>query len=265
MNNHLSLAISASIEAGKAILEIYQTDFEVEFKADESPLTLADKSAHNIISARLSVTSIPVLSEEGRNIPYVERAHWPSLWIVDPLDGTKEFVRKNDEFTVNIALIREGHPVMGVIYVPVTDVLYFGDPEKGSFRVERASIYPVDDLVHYATRLPLALKRSFFGVVASRSHMNPETDDYIQKISLNQQSVTLLSKGSSLKLCMIAEGTADVYPRFGPTSEWDVAAGHAIILAAGGRVVRADSLHEELSYNKKNLLNPWFVAFCKCD
>ncbi len=263
MKSPLSIAISASIEAGKAILEIYHTDFKVEFKADESPLTLADRRAHDIISARLSSTSIPVLSEEGRNIPYEERAPWPTLWIVDPLDGTKEFVKKNDEFTVNIALVREGSPVLGVIYVPVTDVLYFGDLEKGSYRVERASInWPVDDPENYATRLPLAASKSYFGVVASRSHLNPETEAYIDRIRLDHGSVDLISKGSSLKLCLIAEGTADVYPRFGPTSEWDVAAGHAIILAAGGRVMKADYPDEALTYNKRDLLNPWFVAFC---
>ena len=261
MKNYLSIAIAASIEAGAAILDIYKTDFDIEYKLDDSPLTLADKRAHEIIVRHLAETSIPVLSEEGRTIPYAERVNWSQLWIVDPLDGTKEFVKKNDEFTVNLALVRNGIPILGVIYAPVPDLLYFGDIQNGAFLVQDAAKKSGDNLfASFSELLPLS-SNSYLGVVASRSHLSSETAEYIQSLKTGDKELRIISKGSSLKLCMIAEGTADIYPRFAPTSEWDIAAGHAIIKASGGRVTKAENQTEELEYNKPDLLNPSFIAF----
>ena len=265
MTNLLKTAIQASIEAGKEILKIYTTDFDVEYKEDQSPLTLADKNANDVIMSFLEPTAIPVLSEEGRSIPFEERKDWKELWIVDPLDGTKEFVKKNDEFTVNIALIRNRKPVMGVVYAPVLDELYFGAEETGAFKLENASqkMAKINELIHISSRLPLTTPRSYYAIVASRSHLTPETTTYIDEIRKEHEKIKIVSKGSSLKICMIAEGTADVYPRFAPTSEWDTAAGHAVVLASGGRIVQANNPEEEVIYNKENILNPWFVGITK--
>lgn len=261
MENQLTrTSIQAAIEAGLEILKIYNTDFDVEYKEDQSPLTIADKSAHNIISSYLLETKIPVLSEEGRSIPFTERKEWNQLWIVDPLDGTKEFVKKNDEFTVNIALVENHKPVMGVIYAPVFDILYYGEEGNGSFKVSEASKYlnNIDEVFINSTPLPIDSKREYFGVVASRSHMSDETQAFID--DLKYENVKIVSKGSSLKLCMVAEGEAEVYPRFAPTSEWDTAAGHAIVTSMGGRVVQAQNPNENVVYNKEDILNPWFIV-----
>lgn len=262
MTNLLKTAIQASIEAGKEILKIYTTDFEVEYKEDESPLTMADKNANEVIMSFLEPTAIPVLSEEGRSIPYEERKDWKELWIVDPLDGTKEFVKKNDEFTVNIALIRNKKPVMGVVYAPVLDELYFGDENLGAFKLENASekMDKINELISISSRLPLNTQRSYYAIVASRSHLTLETTTYIDEIRKEYNEIKIVSKGSSLKICMVAEGTANVYPRFAPTSEWDTAAGHAVVLASGGRIVQANNPDEEVMYNKEDILNPWFVV-----
>ena len=265
MNELLRTALKASLEAGQAILKIYNTDFEVEYKEDESPLTLADKTAHNIIMSYLKDTNIPVLSEEGRSIPYEERKDWKELWIVDPLDGTKEFVKKNDEFTVNIALVRNGKPLMGIVYAPVLDELYFGDTISGAFKLYDANKNFDEDFrfLDEALRLPISENRDYFAIVASRSHLSPETTVYIDEIREGQEDVRIVSKGSSLKICMIAEGTADIYPRFAPTSEWDTAAGHAVVLASGGRIVQAENPELEVLYNKEDILNPWFIGLKK--
>ena len=262
MKNLKDTAITASINAGRAILEVYNSDnFDLEFKKDNSPLTLADRKAHNIIMEHLTETGIPVLSEEGKDILFEERKNWKQFWLVDPLDGTKEFVKKNGEFTVNIALIENGKPVMGVIYVPVTDVLYYGEAGNGSFIVENALKYKsFHEIALSARRLPEGNNDETFKVVASRSHINAETEEFIGNLKAKHPNIEIVSKGSSLKLCLIAEGKADIYPRFGPTSEWDTGAGHAIILASGGKVVLAEDESKELIYNKENILNPYFIA-----
>lgn len=261
-------AIDAAFQAGEQIRRVYndpKADFQVERKADNSPLTIADKRAHEVIVAALSTTPYPVLSEEGRHLPYEERALWKELWIVDPLDGTKEFIKRNGEFTVNIAWVCLGVPVMGVIYVPVKKELYWGIEDLGAFKltdvVERGTD-SLDDLMKRATRLPVAERRDAFVVVASRSHSTPETEDFIERLRQRYPKVELLSSGSSLKICLIAEGKADVYPRFAPTMEWDTAAGHAIVRAAGGEIWQANC-QEPLHYNKEDLLNPWFVVLPK--
>ena len=260
-------AIKASILAGKAILEVYQTNFEVDFKEDKSPLTLADRRADDIIREAMKSTDLPVLSEEGEMIDHEIRQHWQQYWLVDPLDGTKEFVNRNGEFTVNIALIENHKPVVGVIYAPTIDLLYFSN-RREAYKIEKAEKHlsendSLEGLIRNSTQLPLQKKHNGFTIVSSRSHQHHETEAFINDLALQYPKIEIISKGSSLKLCMIAEGVADCYPRFGPTSEWDTAAGHAIVNASGGKLVLADNPSQELSYNKINLLNPSFIAYSK--
>ncbi len=258
----METAIRAAIDAGKAILKIYNTDFEIEYKSDQSPLTTADNESHRIISGYLKKTGLPVLSEEGKQLPYEERKQWQQFWMVDPLDGTKEFIKKNGEFTVNIAFIEKHKTMAGVIYVPVTDVLYVGLPDEGAFMLSGTDDFDgtIRRLKEKAVRLPEVKNTEIYTVVASRSHLNDETKAFLETLKKEHRNINIVSKGSSLKLCLIAEGKADIYPRFAPTSEWDIAAGHAIVNAAGGTVVLAEDEETELQYNKENILNPWFVA-----
>ena len=261
--NHLITAIKSALTAGKAILEVYDSGFEVEIKEDLSPLTTADKKSHTIIVHHLKKTGIPVLSEEGKDIPYAERKDWDVLWIVDPLDGTKEFIKKNGEFTVNIALVMNGRPVLGVIYVPVPDILYFASQSEGSYKIEHVKRFSDPDwktLIKNASLLPLKVSKNRYTVVGSRSHMNQATQRFIALKKEKHGEIEIISKGSSLKFCMIAEGKADVYPRFAPTSEWDTAAGQAIVEHAGGSVTLTDG-ETPLTYNKENILNPEFIVF----
>lgn len=264
--NLLLISIRAALMAGKAIMDIYtdpNSDFEIERKADNSPLTLADKAAHIEIINILTTTPYPVLSEEGAEIPYADRAQWKSLWIVDPLDGTKEFIKRNGEFTVNIALVENGIPVLGVIYVPVKKELYFGFEKEGGYRLSGIDNDNVPDdwskLKEEARRLPVLINREEMVVVASRSHMSEETIIYIEALKKQGRPIVTKSSGSSLKICMVAEGEADIYPRFAPTMEWDTAAGHAIARAAGFEIYQKDE-KTPLQYNKENLLNPWFIV-----
>ena len=264
--NILMVAVRAAIEAGAKIMSVYtdpNADFEIEKKADNSPLTIADRKAHEVISGILSSTNIPVLSEEGKKLPFENRKEWNELWIVDPLDGTKEFIKKNGEFTVNIAYVKNGTPQAGVIYIPVKEELYLGDCEHGAFKVENINSVSEEEtfssLTSRAIHLPIREERNKFVVVASRSHLSPETEEFIEKVKELHPDVETETKGSSLKLSLIAEGKADIYPRFAPTMEWDTAAGHAIIRAAGREVYHTDE-KTPLSYNKEDLLNPWFIA-----
>jgi 3'(2'), 5'-bisphosphate nucleotidase len=249
-------------------MQVYAKDFSVEFKDDKSPLTEADKKAHLKIVAELTETGLPVLSEEGREIPFEERAKWKVFWMVDPLDGTKEFVKRNGEFTVNIALIKNNVPVLGVIYAPVMDTLYFACEGIGSFKLMTdlehlchlvQATHVADKLIQSAQRLPVKNQERAFTVVASRSHLSEETSAYIEQLKKKHGDLQMISKGSSLKLCLVAEGSADVYPRFAPTMEWDTAAGQAIALFAGLKVINAHD-HTPVVYNKSALLNPWFIV-----
>jgi 3'(2'), 5'-bisphosphate nucleotidase len=243
-------AIKASELACKAILEVYESDdFQAEAKGDNSPLTLADKKAHDVIAEILKGTGLPILSEEGKAIPYDERKHWDYFWMVDPLDGTKEFIKRNGEFTVNIALIHQGVPVLGVVAIPVTGQVYYSCKNSGAFIKVNNVVSPL------ARVLKTDLTKSGLRVVASRSHMSEETENFITGLN----SPELVSKGSSLKFMLLAEGNADIYPRFAPTMEWDTAAAHAIVNEVGFRVFRQGS-NEELSYNKPDLLNPFFIV-----
>lgn len=261
MKQLLEIAIKASLKAGKRIMEIYEhEDFEIDFKGDDSPLTKADLASHEIIMSYLKDTDIPVLSEEGKDIPYEERKQWNQLWIVDPIDGTKEFIKRNGEFTVNIALVENQVPVLGVIYLPAIKELYYASTEVGSYKA--VNITAADDIgtvEKAATKLPLVLQKTTYTVVASKSHLSPETEDYIASLQKEYGEVACISKGSSLKLCMVAEGQADCYPRFAPTMEWDTAAGQAICTNAGKKVYDY-TVNEELLYNREQLLNNWFLV-----
>lgn len=258
-------AIDAAFQAGSDILSIYNdpsADFEIERKADNSPLTIADRKAHKAIIGFLCNTPFPVLSEEGKHLPYAERSGWDDLWIVDPLDGTKEFIKRNGEFTVNIALVHRSVPVMGVVYLPVKQVLYFADEQLGAYKLSGVTSRggaSLEELMTSAVRLPVATHRDHFVIVASRSHLSPETEAYIEEMKRRHKEVELVSSGSSIKICLVAEGVADVYPRFAPTMEWDTAAGHAIARAAGMEIWQAGK-EEPLCYNKEDLLNPWFIV-----
>jgi len=237
-------------DAGNAIMKIYgEDDFAVEYKSDESPLTAADKASHQVIVTGLEkhFPDIPILSEEGADISYAERKNWQRFWLVDPLDGTKEFIKRNGEFTVNIALIQEGRPVIGVVYVPVQDKMYFGSSEGGCWTQEAG-----DKPQQIQVRQPD--HEAGLTVVMSRSHPSPELEEYLKGVKIAEA----LPVGSSLKLCVVAEGLADIYPRLGPTMEWDTAAGHAVAEAAGAKVMTPEGV--PLVYNKENLLNPYFIV-----
>jgi len=246
----MDLAEKAAIQGGKEILDVYHSDnFEVEKKGDQSPLTLADRKAHLAIMEVLEASGIPVLSEEGKEIPYEERKNWRRLWIVDPLDGTKEFIKRNGEFTVNIALIDNGVPLLGVIYVPVKNELYSGASGMGARKVQNGE----------SIAIPIVQAERKYRAVGSRSHMSPETQEFLENLKKEHGEVEVVSMGSSLKICLVAEGTADVYPRFAPTMEWDTAAGHAIAKAAGKSLIDVKT-NQEMVYNRKDLLNNWFVV-----
>lgn len=259
----LTQSIKAALLAGRAILEIYASaDFGIETKADQSPLTQADRASHQIIHEALASTGLPILSEEGRDIPYAERQGWHTFWLVDPLDGTKEFIKRNGEFTVNIALIDGGAPILGVVFAPVLDRLYFASKARGAFRLDKATRFmdtPFADILAAASSLPQPATSRPYTIVGSRSHPSPEFADFVAKAQARHDQIEVRSIGSSLKICLVAEGSADVYPRLGPTMEWDTAAGHAVAVHAGCSILRADT-GEALVYNKENLLNPFFIV-----
>lgn len=259
----LFVAINASLDAGEEILKVYESDFAVEHKDDKSPLTLADKNAHNAICEILKLTNLPVLSEEGKSIEYSERAKWEYFWMVDPLDGTKEFIKRNGEFTVNIALIHKQKSILGVIYVPVTKTLYFAAEGIGCFKSEtwnlKSEMDKLEDVIKSSNKLPLATTNTKFTVVASRSHLSEETQMFIDGLKTAHKEIEFISSGSSIKLCLVAEGSANVYPRFAPTMEWDTAAGQAICEIAGKKVLDYTT-NQNLLYNKPNLLNNWFIV-----
>lgn len=263
LDNLLLTAINASLKGGEEILKVYDSDFAVEHKEDKSPLTLADKNANDAICKLLTVTGLPILSEEGKTIPYAERSQWKHFWMVDPLDGTKEFIKRNGEFTVNIALIHQQKSILGVIYVPVTRMLYYAAQGVGSFKFEVQSskfeIQSLSELVASSQKLPITDLKNKFTVVASRSHLSEETEQFIAGLKTIHTEVDFISSGSSIKLCLVAEGKADVYPRFAPTMEWDTAAGQAICEVAGRQVIDYTT-NTPLLYNKENLLNNWFIV-----
>lgn len=267
----MNAAIEAALAAGREILAVYGTDFTTEQKADKSPLTEADKRAHQAIAAALLPTGLPVLSEEGKEVDLEERQRWQRYWLVDPLDGTKEFIKRNGEFTVNIALMeRDGQPqgplgsarpIAGVLYAPVKDQLFFAWQGGGAYRQNAAtskggSAY---ERALSAERLPVPHALEAFTIVASRSHQSPETEAYIARMEQEHGRVSLTSMGSALKICLVAVGAADAYPRYAPTMEWDTAAGHAIANEAGKRLIDITT-NEPMRYNKASLVNNWFIV-----
>ncbi|MFC3093233.1 3'(2'),5'-bisphosphate nucleotidase [Alteromonas sediminis] len=247
-------------EAGKAIMDIYAKDFAIYDKSDSSPLTEADLAAHNIIVDGLAaISTLPVLSEESASIDWETRQQWDEYWLVDPLDGTKEFIKKNGEFTVNIALIKHGQPVLGVVYAPALSRTYWGSLEDGAFVEDDSGIKAISAAPHQAG--------DTWKVVGSRSHQSPEIKAFLDELN---GDVELVAMGSSLKLCLVASGEAHLYPRLGPTSEWDTGAAHAVALAAGANVTVLDpdnpfdSDPVPLTYNQKeSVLNPFFLVSAK--
>lgn len=245
-NNWKELLIPLVKKAGEAVKEIYDSgDVQADIKSDKSPITAADLAANKIILEGLKETGIPILSEESKEIPYSERKDWTKLWLVDPLDGTKEFISRNGEFTVNIALVENGKPTVGVVNAPALDITYYGD-EKEALKIEGEQVKQI-------TTAKISENQQL-RVVASRSHLNEETKKFLEQL----KNYSLVSGGSSLKFCRIAEGAADLYPRLAPTMEWDTAAAQAVLEAAGGIVQNVQG--EPLQYSKQNLLNPSFIA-----
>ncbi|MHA7844375.1 MAG: 3'(2'),5'-bisphosphate nucleotidase CysQ [Winogradskyella sp.] len=262
MNKELQTAIKASLEAGKVIMQVYETAFDVEIKDDKSPLTEADKKANDVINSFLIPTEIPIISEENKQTDYNVRKTWETCWVVDPVDGTKEFIKRNGEFTVNIALVNDGKPVLGVIYVPAVKTIYFANVESNE--AFKASLESHDVTVKTILKLakPLQPKNNNSDkveVVGSRSHMNEDTLNFVEDLKKEGKEVEIVSKGSSLKFCLVAEGNADVYPRYAPTMEWDTAAGQAICNAVGLQVISKET-NKPLEYNKENLLNSYFLV-----
>ncbi|MHC3994944.1 3'(2'),5'-bisphosphate nucleotidase CysQ [Thiomicrolovo sp. ZZH C-3] len=250
----LENVVAIAEKAGKAIMEIYAQDFAVEYKDDKSPLTEADTTSNEIICQALGelYPEIPLLSEENKAVPYDERKNWEYYWCIDPIDGTKEFIKKNGEFTVNIALIHKDTPVLGVVYAPALGDMYKAKKGEGAFKNGQS----------------LPLKRNltpemYLNVVASKSHLSEETQAFIDTLAKTTEEIQQVSKGSSLKLCMVAEGEADIYPRLAPTMEWDTAAADAIVRESGKMTYQyRPDMSEDVPviYNKPDLLNPWFVV-----
>ena len=244
-NHLLHVAQEAVKSAKEVILEIYnQADFSIEAKADNSPLTLADKASNEAIVRHLQSTGLPILSEEGRQLTFEERRQWEYFWLIDPLDGTKEFIKRNGEFTVNIALVHGDKVVLGVVFTPVLNEMFYAVQGEGAFKDGKQ--------IKVST---FSMDQSSLRVVASRSHLNDETQHFLNALIQPE----IVSKGSSLKLLMIAEGKADLYPRYAPTMEWDTAAAQIIVEEAGGKVLQKDT-NQPVVYNKENLLNPYFLV-----
>jgi 3'(2'), 5'-bisphosphate nucleotidase len=277
----LGAALIASLLAGEEILEVYDSDFEVRYKSDSSPLTQADRRSHEVVIRHLvnaapgaSPVGVPILSEEGRDIAYEDRRSWDYFWLIDPLDGTKEFVKRNGEFTVNVALVRGNRPVLGVVYLPAKRELYLAAAGHGAYYLDSRLLSTVaqmadsgpatviQSVLHQARRLnprTPGQELSKLRTVHSRSHSSPEEEIFLSKMRESFGQVEELSAGSSLKFCLLAQDRCDIYPRFGPTMEWDTAAGQCIVEQAGGQVMEVDS-GDELRYNKTTLRNGSFIA-----
>ncbi|HFK1529155.1 3'(2'),5'-bisphosphate nucleotidase [Bacillus thuringiensis] len=257
--------LEVTLKAGQKILDIYSNkEIIVNYKIDNSPVTIADKEAGNIIKDFLgnSYPSIPIVSEEERLTKFEIRKNWKCFWLIDPLDGTKEFLQKKEHFTVNVALIYEGSPIMGIIYAPAMRKLYFASSILGSYKLENISEQKLpNNYLSKAVSLPCETKNPYLRIITSYSHITSETKDYISKLKDRYGEINIESIGSSLKFCYLAEGSADIYPRLSPTMEWDIGAGQAILECAGGKIL--DYSGGILKYNKKSLKNMHFIA-CSC-
>ncbi|WP_046755327.1 3'(2'),5'-bisphosphate nucleotidase CysQ [Kordia jejudonensis] len=261
IQSYLEKAIKSAVNAGSIIMDIYENEnFAIEIKSDDSPVTIADKKANEYIEKALQSTNIPVISEEGDHTAYEIRKHWKQFWCVDPLDGTKEFIKRNGEFTVNIALIENEKPILGVIYIPVTKTVYFAiTAEKKAFKLVLKEHVVATQLIDNAVEIFPETQSNIVKITSSRSYTNAQVFDLIARLEAQNKKVTLVKAGSSIKFCLIAEGKATSYPRYAPTMEWDTAAGQAICNAVGIEVYSLET-DEPLQYNKKNLLNPWFIV-----
>ena len=253
-NDMIKIASEAALMAGEEIMKIYNDSEFIDFKKkkDNSPLTKADRASHNIISKILKNTKIEIISEEKKIIEFDKRKKWKYYWLVDPLDGTKEFIKKNGEFTVNIALIKNNIPYIGIVYCPTFKTLYWNDPKTGSYKKH------INNVIKLKKREEINFKDPNLRVVTSRSHMNEETESFLTKLNKPQ----IVPVGSSLKILFLAENNADIYPRYGPTMEWDTAAAHAIANGSNVKLFKSND-KSEISYNKKSLLNPFFLAYPK--
>ncbi len=260
--------VNAAIKTGAAIMEVYNSAhfFDVSLKSDNTPITSADRAAHNVLKEALGATRIPILSEEGREMLYEERRNWDLFWLVDPLDGTVEFLERNNEFTVNIALMSEGRCIMGVIYTPYLKRLYFAQEGYGAhlhpaIEPSKNPKMSYSDLWREFQRLPLEHTPRQSPIVAiSRSHNTPETYTHIERLRSKYPELTVIEQGSSYKFCLLAEGVVDYYVRTSPTSEWDTAAGEIILAEAGGAITTLED-GSRLKYNKENLYNPHFACY----
>lgn len=259
-------AVNAAIRAGAKIMEVYESgDLHIKAKSDLTPLTLADTLAHNEIKSSLAVTRIPVISEEGRSIAYDERSSWDLFWMVDPLDGTDEFINRTSDFTVNIALIQNGYPATGIVYAPAYRRIYFAAKERGAYckdniKPDINAQFSSAEMIENSIKLPVYTADSNnLTVVTSRLHISPDTSDYVNELRKKYPDITVIRRGSSLKMCMLALGKADIYPRFDTTWEWDTAASQIIAEEAGFTVCSVED-ETRLSYNKENMQNPWFVC-----
>ena len=250
-DDFINVALDAAVLAGEKIMEVYNASEYIDFesKNDNSPLTIADKKSHDTIVSMLKKTGTHIISEESESIDYKIRKKWKEYWLIDPLDGTKEFIKKNGEFTVNIALIKNNSPFIGIVYCPVKKILYWNDSNKNVFKKIIGK-----EKKQLNKRKKIDQVKKNLRVIVSRSHLNEDTTQYIKKLNDPQ----LISCGSSLKFLYIADNKADIYPRFGPTMEWDTAAAHSILKALDIMVTNLED-KRELSYNKKNLLNPYFL------
>ncbi len=268
MQTIINNLINISLSAGRRILEIYNSDFSFEIKSDNSPLTLADRESNRIITERLRrcYPDIPLITEEGMNISYDLRREWKYYFLIDPLDGTKEFIKRNGEFTINIALMERDAPLAGLIFIPVKRTMYYAMRNQGSYKLNLDDIekdnLSEEDIKELTSRLPLYKRddaRDSIIVAGSRSHKSDRMDAFIQSLRNRYGEIEFIPAGSSLKFCLIAEGLADIYPRFGTTMEWDTAAGQIIVEESGGQVLDIET-REPLRYNKEDMKNPWFIA-----
>lgn len=258
---------NAAVRAGAEIIKIYKhsDDYDISLKSDRTPITIADRLAHKAIKASLGKTRIPILSEEGREMAYEERKNWDLFWLVDPLDGTVEFIKENNEFTVNIALMQNNICISAIIYVPYYGKIYVAEQGQGAWLVNdiapsQSANYTYSDIVARRLALPLAeQKHDDFIVAVSRSHQTPETHEHIDSLRTQHPNLKVVEQGSSYKFCMLAEGAVDYYIRTTTTSEWDTAAGELILKEAGG-ITTIYPTNKELAYNKESLDNPWFIA-----
>ena len=258
------LAINAAFKAGIIQKEIYSKNFEIEYKSDHSPVTEADKLSNEIIKETLKPSTFPYLSEEDLEIDFDIRKNWKYYWIIDPLDGTKEFIKKNDEFSVNIAFAKDKKIIFGVVYSPILGEVYFNINSNSAYKAKINSLLNFENFTEFLNNSKKINPKEVsdnITIAASRSHLNEKTQNFINFVNDNsKKSVNIINRGSAFKICLVAEGYAQIYPRFGPTSEWDTAAGHAILNAVGGKIISLDTL-QEIEYNRENILNSDFFAF----